>query len=337
MGRSASAARRPPAPEPAPVGLKPTILIARVLLPAGRERLGSGYELRVGGLDVTGERLLELAPGAAAIIADPTVPVGAELLDAAGDSLRVVGNFAVGYDNVDLETCRERGIAVTNTPGVLTNATAELALALTTAAARHLGETERELRDGRWSGWDPGAYLGLELSGATFAVVGLGRIGRRYATLVRGLAGRIVYVARSPKPDAERELGVERVELDEALEIADVVSLHAPGGPETRHLIGERELGLMRETAVFVNTARGTLVDSAALATALREGQIGAAGLDVYEHEPDVPAELLEAPNCVLLPHIGSATTRARDAMAVTVAENVIAVLEGREPPNRVA
>jgi glyoxylate reductase len=315
----------------------PAVLIARALLPAGLDRLGDRVELRVGGLDADRGRILELAPGVEAIVSDPAVAVDAVLLDTAGASLRVVANFAVGYDNVDLQACRERGVAVTNTPGVLTNATAELALALTLAAARRLTETEAELRAGRWTGWDPGADLGEELSDATFAIVGLGRIGRRYAELVRGLAGRILYVARSQKPDAERELGAERHGLAEALTIADVVSVHAPGGEETRHLIGARELALMKPTAILVNTSRGSLVDSEALAAALRDGRIAAAGLDVYENEPAVPAELLAAPRCVLLPHIGSATTKARDAMAVTVAENVLAALDGREPPNRVA
>jgi glyoxylate reductase len=317
--------------------MEPAVLVARTLLPAGVERLGDRFELRIGGLNADRERLLQLAPGVEAIVADPTVPVDAKLLDAAGSQLRVVANFAVGYDNVDLDACRERGIAVTNTPGVLTNATAELALALTLAAARRLSELERELRAGRWTGWDPGAYLGMELSGATFAIVGLGRIGRRYAELVSGLAGRIVYVARSPKPEAERELDAERMGLPGALAVADAISVHAPGGEETRHLIGASELGLMKPTAILVNTSRGTLVDSAALAAALAEGRLGAAGLDVYEHEPRVPAELLAAPRCVLLPHVGSATTKARDAMAVAVAENVRAALAGKEPSNRVA
>jgi glyoxylate reductase len=308
-----------------------------VLLPAGLERLGDAANLRTGGLDVDRDRLLELAPGVAAIVADPAVPVDAELLDAAGESLRVVANFAVGYDNVDLEACRERGVAVTNTPGVLTNATAELALALTLAAARRLNETEAELRDGRWNGWDPGAYLGEELSGATFAIVGLGRIGRRYAELISGMAGRIVYVARSTKPDAERELSAERLDLDEALGVADAISVHAPGGAETRHLIGAEQLAAMKPTAILVNTSRGSLVDAEALAAALTDGRIAAAGLDVYENEPSVPAALLDSPRCVLLPHIGSATTKARDAMAVTVADNVLAALQGNEPPNRVA
>lgn len=317
-----------------------TVLICRRLLPAGRDLLEqAGCELREGGLEATREQLLELARGVDAIVADPTVRVDAELLEAAGPGLKVVANFAVGHDNVDLDACRQRGVAVTNTPGVLTNATAELALELTLAAARGTSEAEANLRGGRWTGWDPGAYLGLELSGATFGVVGLGRIGRRYAELVRPLAGsggEILYVANSPKPEAEAELGTRRVELDELLAVADVVSLHAPANTATRHLVSAPELKAMQSHAVLVNTARGTLVDPAALAGALAAREIGAAGLDVYEDEPNVPPELIDAPRCVLLPHIGSATRTARDGMARLAAENALAALRGDEPPNRV-
>lgn len=314
-----------------------SVLICRVLLPAGRDLLADeGFELREGGLDATAEMLGDLAPGCAAIVADPTVPIGPELLDAAGDQLRVVANFAVGYDNIDLDACRERGLVVTNTPGVLTNATAELALGLTIAAARRAREAGDTLREGRWTGWDPGAMLGLELSGRTFGVVGLGRIGHRYAELTRPLAGELLYTARSAKPDADRKLGATRVDLEELLERSDVVSLHAPGGDETRHLIGEEELERMKPHAVLVNTARGSLVDAAALARALEAGGIGAAGLDVFENEPGVPAELSDAPRCVLLPHIGSATHTARNGMARQAAENAIAVLRGDEALNPV-
>ncbi len=315
---------------------RPVVLIARVLLPAGRELLAEVAELREGGLDATPEELRELAAGVDAIVADPTVRVDGELLDTAGESLRVVANFAVGTDNIDLDACRERGIPATNTPDVLTNATAELALALTTAAARGTSAAEADLRAGRWTGWDPGAYLGLELSGATFAVVGLGRIGHRYAELVRPLAGDLLYVARSPKDEAEAALGAVRAELAEALGRADVVSLHVPAGEETRHLIGEPELASMQAHSILVNTARGAIVDSEALAAALQAGSIGGAGLDVYEAEPEVPESLLAAPNVTLLPHIGSATHTARDGMARTAAQNVVAVLEGSDPPNRV-
>ncbi len=313
------------------------VLIARRLLPAGHDRLAERCELREGGLDATAPELLALAPGVTAIVADPTVPVGDALLDAAGGSLRVVANYAVGYDNVDLEACRRRGVVVTNTPGVLTNATGELALALTLAAARLINTAEAELRAGRWRGWDPGEMLGLELTGATFGVVGMGRIGRRYAELVSGFNGRTLYAAPTSKPEAERELGALRVSMDELLAESDVVSLHAPATPETAHMISAPQLAAMRPHAVLVNTSRGTLVDSEALARALTEGTLGAAGLDVYEYEPDVPQHLLDTPRCVLLPHIGSATTRARNAMAALVADNVLAVIDGAEPPNRVA
>jgi glyoxylate reductase len=249
----------------------------------------------------------------------------------------VVANFAVGYDNVDLDACRRRGIVVTNTPDVLTNATAELALALALAAARRITEAQADLRGGRWRGWDPGAYLGLELSGATFGIVGLGRIGRRLAELVGGFAGEVLYSNPTHRPDAERELGVRRVEFADLIREADVVTLHLPATAETAGLIGAAELGAMKPEAVLVNTSRGALVDSAALARALRNGEIGAAGLDVYEQEPRVPEALLEAPRCVLLPHIGSATTRSREGMARLAADNVIAVLSGEQPPSRVA
>jgi glyoxylate reductase len=312
------------------------VVIARVLLPAGRDRLAEQFELREGGLDATRADVLRLAPGASALVGDPSVPVDAELLEACGPGLRVVANFAVGYDNVDLDACRERGVIVTNTPHVLTEATAELALALTLAAARRMSDAERDLRAGRWRGWDPAAYRGLEIRGATVGILGMGRIGSRYAGLARGLGAEIVYAGPSPKPQAETELGARRLELDQLLEAADVVSLHAPATPETRHLIGARELELIGPRGVLINTSRGPLVDSEALAAALQSGTIGAAGLDVYENEPEVPRALLAAPRCVLLPHIGSATVRSRDGMANAVADNVIAVLEGREPPSRV-
>ncbi len=313
------------------------VTIARVLLDAGLEPLREVAEVRVGGLDAGPPRIRELVAGADVLVADATVPVDAELLDAAGPGLRAVANFAVGFDNVDLEECESREIAVTNTPDVLTNATAELALALTLAAGRMLSGAESDLRAGRWQGWDPAAYRGLELSGATVGVIGLGRIGQRYAELLGGFGVRLLYTSRSAKPDAEAELGAERAGLEALLGASDVVSLHLPATPETHHLIDAAALARMRADAVLVNAARGALVDLTALAEALREGRIGAAGLDVYEGEPEDPAAILEAPRTALSPHIGSATVKARDGMARTVAENVIAVLEGREPPNRVA
>lgn len=317
-------------------GAQPLVVIARSLLRAGAEPLRERYDVKEGGLNAGREELLELVPGAAAIVADPTVSVDDELLDAAGEKLEVVANFAVGYDNVDLPACRARGLIVTNTPEVLTEAAAELALALTLAAARHLSEAERDLRAGRWKGWDPAAYRGIELRGATVGVVGLGRIGGRYAELVHALGADVVYSGSTAKPEVAEKSGARRLELDELLEAADVVSLHAPAVSTTHHMIDARRLDLIGPFGVLVNTARGSLVDEEALAAALRDGRLGSAGLDVYEGEPAVRRELLEAPRAVLLPHIGSATTNSRDAMSRLAADNVIAVLEGREPPSRV-
>jgi glyoxylate reductase len=313
------------------------VVIARVLLPAGLDRLQGRFDVKQGGVDATREDLLEMAPGASALVADPSVPVDAEVLDAAGNRLKVVANFAVGYDNVDLDACRERGIPVTNTPDVLTEATAELAMALTLAAARRMSDAERDLRAGRWRGWDPAAYRGLEIRGSTVGVVGLGRIGLAYARLAHGLGAEVVHTSRSKKPEAEGELGARPLGLPELLEASDVVSIHAPSTPETEGLIGAAELELIGPQGVLVNTSRGPLVDSAAVAVALEDGTLGAAGLDVYENEPDVNPRLLEAPRAVLLPHIGSATIPSRDGMANAVADNVIAVLEGEEAPSRVA
>jgi glyoxylate reductase len=312
------------------------VLVARRLPSAGTEALGTDYEVREGGRDASPPLLHDLARGVDAIVADPTVVVDDALLEAAGPRLRVVANFAVGYDNVDLEGCRRRGIVVTNTPDVLTDATAELALMLTVGAARRTTEAEADLRGGDWAGPAPDAYLGLGLTGATFGVVGMGRIGTRYSELVRAMAGELLYTSRTSKHEAERKLGAARVGLDEILRRADVVSLHLPVTDRTAGLVGQDELRSMQAHSILVNTSRGRLVDEEALAEALRSGEIGGAGLDVYAHEPRVPDGLLEAPHCVLLPHIGSATTQARDAMARLVAENVLAALAGDEPPNRV-
>jgi len=315
---------------------RPVVAVARELLPAGAHLLTQRYEVRTGGLGASPGDVEQLARGAEALVADSTVAVDAELLRAAGPGLRVVANFAVGFDNIDLAACEKAGVRVTNTPDVLTNATAELALALTLAAARRLPEAERDLREGRWRGWDPGKHLGAELSGATVGIVGLGRIGTRYGELLSGFEVELLHTSRSRKPEIEQMLAARSAPLGDLLREADVISLHAPASSDTHHLIDTAALKLMRPSTVLVNTSRGALVDLDALAAALEDGRIGAAGLDVYEGEPEVPPRLLAAPRTVLSPHIGSATVSARDAMARTVAENVIAVLDGLEPPNPV-
>jgi glyoxylate reductase len=300
----------------------PLVVIPHTLPAAGLDLLRERFEVRVGSDDVT---------GAAAVVADPTVPVPAGLLDSAGPSLRVVANFAVGYDNVDVEACRQRGVIVTNTPDVLTNATAELTVALMLEAARRIGEGERMVRSGVWKGWEPGQLLGRELSGATIGIVGMGRIGSRVAELLRGFGPRLLHSSRGDHPAAERR------ELPELVAESDVVTLHVPLNEETRYLVDAELLKRFKPGSILVNTSRGGLVDTAALVEALQSGPLSAAGLDVYENEPAIPAELLELENVVLAPHIGSATRETRNAMARLAAENVIAVLEDREPPTRVA
>lgn len=308
----------------------------RELLPAGREMLEEQFEVTSLGLDSTREEMLAAARGVDGLVTDLTFAVDAEMLDAAGSQLKVVANYGVGYDNVDLEACAARGVTVTNTPDALTNATAELALALALSAARDLPKAERDLREGNWQGWDPRRWRGFELTGATIGVVGGGRIGGRFMELVAGFGGHRLYTSRMRKHQLEEDLGARQVDLDELLELSDLVSLHLPGGPDTRHLIDERAIGLMKPTAVLVNTGRGTLVDSVALARALEEDRLGAAGLDVFEGEPQVPQELLSAPRVALAPHVGSATFRSRDEMARIVAANVVAVLRGEGPLNPV-
>ncbi len=312
------------------------VVVARTLPAAGLERLRERHAVEVGGIPHDRAWLDAHVPGAAAIVADPTVPVDAALLDRAGPTLRVVANFAVGYDNIDIDEIRRRGLRATNTPDVLTNATAELAVALMLAAARRLVETDAVVRRGGWTGWEPEQYLGRELAGATVGLVGFGRIGQRVAALLGGFAPRILFASPRPMAAAAARLRAERRPLDELLAAADFVSLHVGLTASTRHLLDAGRLAQMKPGAILVNTCRGAVVDTTALVAALRSGHLAAAGLDVYEDEPHVPVELLQMPSTVLAPHVGSATRPTRDAMARLCVENVIAVLDGREPPTPV-
>ncbi|WP_047864541.1 2-hydroxyacid dehydrogenase [Rubrobacter aplysinae] len=280
--------------------------------------------------------LFSALPGAAALLTTVTEKIDAGVLGAAGRRLRIVSNMAVGYDNIDVEAATQRGITVTNTPGVLDETTADTAFMLLLAAARRLGEGERLLRAGEWHAWGPKQLVGPDVWGKTLGIVGLGRIGEAVARRARGFGMKILYHARSEKPGAEAELQAERSELEDLLRDSDFVSIHTPLNEGTRHLIGARELSLMGESAVLVNTSRGPVVDEAALADALAEGTIFAAGLDVYEEEPKVHPKLMELDNVVLAPHIGSASIETRDKMASVAAENVVAALRGETPPNAV-
>jgi glyoxylate reductase len=279
--------------------------------------------------------LLALVEGVDVAVAMLYDRVDDELLDAAGPGLRGVCNVAVGFDNVDLAACARRGVVVTNTPGVLDDATADLAFALILAATRRLGEGERLIRSGRPWAWGMGSMVGHDLRGARLGILGLGGIGSRVASRGRAFGMEIAYTSRHESPHAA-DLDATRLDLDELLATSDVISLHTPLTDETRHLIGARELALMKPTATLVNTARGAVVDEPALAVALRDGGIASAGLDVYEHEPDVLSALLDLENVVLLPHIGSSTSNTRDAMAELAARNAIAIARGETPPTPV-
>ncbi len=282
--------------------------------------------------DALREGLLE-ADAALTMVTDP---VGAELFAAAG-RLRIVSNMAVGYDNIDAKAAEAAGVWATNTPGVLHKTTADLAFALILAAARNVVLSDRDTRAGGWRTWSPDAFLGHDPYGATLGIVGLGEIGRAVARRASGFGMTVLTATRTSRPEVERELGVERVELAELLARADFVSLHVPFGPETERLIGPAELAAMKETAILINTARGGVIDQDALVEALRAGEIGGAALDVTVPEP-LPTShpLFDFPNVTITPHIGSASHATRARMAEMAARNIIAVLAGDEPPNAV-
>jgi glyoxylate reductase len=280
------------------------------------------------------EELLALVAGADAILSMLFDRVDEALLDAAGPQLRCVANVAVGFDNIDLAAAARRGVQLANTPGVLDSATADLTLALILASRRRIGEGDRLIRSGKEWTWGMSFMLGSDLRGKRLGVVGLGNIGARVAQRARAFGMTIAYHGRHEAP-AERAAAVEaqRLELDELLVSSDVVSLHCPLTEQTRHLIGARELALMKPSATLVNTARGPVVDEGALAVALAEGQIAGAALDVYEREPQVEPGLLGLENVVLSPHLGSATVETRTAMAELAARNAIAALRGEQLP----
>jgi lactate dehydrogenase-like 2-hydroxyacid dehydrogenase len=275
---------------------------------------------------------------------DVLCPTVSDRIDAAviagGERVKLIANYGVGFEHIDIAAAGAKGIAVSNTPGVLTDATADIALTLILMAARRAGEGERELRAGKWSGWRPTHLLGASLKGKTLGLVGFGRIGIATARRARhGFGMKIAYYGRREAlPDVVRELDARFYpELNDLLSVSDFVSLHTPGGAETANLIDANALALMRPGAYLINTARGGVVDHAALADALRSGHLAAAGLDVFPAEPEVPEELLSLENVVLLPHLGSATRETRIAMGERALANVVAWAEGRPLPDRIA
>ncbi|MGZ4708701.1 MAG: 2-hydroxyacid dehydrogenase [Acidimicrobiales bacterium] len=319
---------------------RPKVFVTRALPePEIAPLLEAGLDVTYRQLDSSPARseLLDGVAEADALLCMLTEQVDAELLDAA-PRLRIVANLAVGFDNVDVAAATERGVLVTTTPGVLTEATADLAWTLILATARRVAEADRFARSGEWKAWSGLALLGSPVAGQTLGIVGLGAIGTAVARRARGFDMPVLYTNRHRNLEAERTLAEagaaapQLVPLDELLERADIVSLHAPLNADSRHLIDADALARMKPTAILVNTARGPLVDEPALVAALRDGTIAAAGLDVFEHEPALAAGLAELPNTVLLPHIGSATRDTRAAMVRLCCDNIVAVLSGHPP-----
>ncbi|RMG39610.1 MAG: D-glycerate dehydrogenase [Candidatus Dadabacteria bacterium] len=313
--------------------MKPKLFLTRELPEEGMKKLSGYFDMEYNSEDrvLSKQEIIAGISGKDALLCLLTDTIDREVIES-NPNLKVISNYAVGYNNIDVKAATELGIPVCNTPGVLTETTADLAWALIMAAARRITEGDRFVRAGKFKGWGPLMLLGGDVFGKTLGIVGMGRIGLATARRAKGFGMRILYTNRSVSREAEEELRAKKVELSELLSEADIVSIHVPLTEETRHLIGEKELAAMKPSAILVNTARGPVVDESALVEALRSNRIRAAGLDVYENEPEVHPGLFELENVVLLPHLGSATIETRTKMALMAAENAIAVFERKTP-----
>jgi glyoxylate reductase len=317
---------------------KPTIFLTRELPPETMAILRDQSILTMNPHDryLDKQEIIDGVRGVDGLLCLLTDTIDDEIL-AAGSNLKVVANFAVGFNNIDVTAATRRRIPVTNTPGVLTDTTADMAWALLLTAARRVAEGDRFVRTRAWQGWGPLQYMGSDVTGATLGIIGLGRIGQAVVRRARGFDMNVIYWNRTRlSSDQEEELGVSYAEMDEVLRRSDFVSLHVALNDETTHLIGAEQLALMKPTACIINTARGPVIDEKALVSALQQGTIGAAGLDVYEREPELEPGLYDLENAVLAPHLGSATIGTRTKMGNMAAENCLAGCRGERPPNLV-
>ncbi|MGB9885035.1 MAG: 2-hydroxyacid dehydrogenase, partial [Methanomassiliicoccales archaeon] len=303
------------------------VLITRKIPDAGLDILRNEVNLDIyeGDIPIPRDELIRRIKGKHGLLCLLSDRIDREVMEAAGAQLRIISNYAVGYNNIDVEEATRRGILVTNTPGVLTDATADLTWALIMACARRIPESDRFVREGRFVGWGPMLMLGHEVYGKTIGIIGLGDIGTAVARRAKGFGMRILYHNRKRNIDGEREVGAVYVPLETLLRESDFVTIHVPLTQETFHLIGEKEIGLMKKNAILINVARGEVVDEKALISALKEKRIAYAGLDVFENEPHINPELFALENVVLTPHTGSATYESRNRMAVMAAENLLA------------
>jgi glyoxylate reductase len=316
--------------------MRPPVLVTRRLPAEALERVAARCDMTLyeGDGAMPREALLDQVAGKAGAITLLTDRVDDEFLDAAGPELLIVANYAVGFDNIDVDACSRHGVMASNTPEVLTETTADTAFALMMAASRRIAEGDRFLRSQEPWIWGPLMMLGQDVHHKTLGVVGFGRIGQALARRARGFSMRVIYHDTfRPPAEVERELGAEYAELDELLRVSDFVSLHTNLTPQTRHLINAERLAAMKPTAVLVNTSRGPVIDEEALAAALADGQIFGAGIDVFEREPLVHPALLACENAVVIPHLGSATVETRLAMANLAADNLFAALDRQRPP----
>ncbi|WP_422009497.1 2-hydroxyacid dehydrogenase [Reyranella sp.] len=325
---------------PSPSKKKPLVIVTRKLPDAIETRLMELFDTRLNADDksMTGPQLVEAVKTADVLVPTVTDRIDARVLSQAGPKLKLIASFGTGVDHIDLDTARQRGITVTNTPGVLTEDTADMAMALVLATARRVGEGERLVRSGKWSGWSPTSMLGGRLQGKRLGIVGMGRIGQALARRARGFGLAIHYHNRKRvHGEIERELEATYWEsLDQMLARMDIVSVNCPHTPATFHLLSARRLKLMKPTSILVNTARGEVIDENAMVRMLKAGEMASAGLDVYENEPQVNPKLLEMDRVVLLPHMGSATLEGRIEMGEKVLINIKTFADGHKPPDRV-
>lgn len=315
------------------------VFLTRPLPSAAMQALQSQVDLEYNTADrvLRKEEIIAGIAGKEGLLCLLTDPIDAEIMDAAPD-LKIIANYAVGYNNIDLAAAQARNILVSNTPGVLTESTAELTISLLLATARRLPEADRFTRKGQWKGWGPQLFLGKEVHGSTLGIIGMGRIGKAVARRASALGLSICYWNRTRLTEAEEQrLALRYVSQTELLRQSDFVTLHLAYTPETHHLIDATALATMRQGSFLINTARGSIVDEAALVEALQTGHLGGAGLDVFEEEPTIHPRLFSLPKVVLLPHIGSATVKTRTAMGLLAVDNLLAGLRGEKPPNLVS
>ncbi|MDP3741018.1 MAG: D-glycerate dehydrogenase [bacterium] len=319
---------------------KPIVAVTRKIPEAGLKLFPESFDVRVSPHDrpLTAQELNAFVKGASAILSQLTDKIDSKVLEAVGKQLKIVANYAVGFDNIDLAAAKKRKVIITNTPNVLTEAVAEHAFALMMAASRRIVESDKFLRSGKYKGWAPGLLLGQQLEGKTLGILGLGRIGSRVAEIGSlGYKMKVIYFDRGQRNrELDAKIGSEPASMRRVLTASDFISIHVPLSAQTKHMIGKQELSSMKKTTVLINTARGPIIDERALAQALKNKTIFAAGLDVFEFEPEVIPTLKKLDNVTITPHTASATIEARDGMAATAAGNIIAVLSGKVPLNPV-